>query len=82
MQHSQLKSRPIYLDEGVSKCPYGQTFNFVSERDLSIKLMLHHKVCTKPPEGSERLSEPKKAMMLKEAQCDKIKRTKRFHKHN
>ena len=82
IRHSQLKNRPIYLDEGVSKCPCGQTIAYASERDINIKLPLHCKVCTKPPEGSKNVSEPKKAMTLKEVQHDKVERMKRFHEHH
>ena len=67
------------MDEGVAKWRCGQTFNFVSERDLNMKLWLHHKVCTKPSEGSEQIRTPKKAMTLKEAQRDKVERANRFH---
>ena len=82
MPHSEFKNRHIYLDEGVSKCPYGQAFIYVSERDFNVKLWLHCKVCTETPEGSKRISKPKKAMTLKEAQLDKAERMKRFHKHH
>ena len=56
------------------KCPCGQTFIYASERDLSMKLQLHCRICTKPPEGSMKVSEPKKAMTLKEAQCNKVEK--------
>ena len=82
MPHSKFKNRSIYLDEEVAKYPCGQTFIYASERDLNIKLQLHHKICTKPPEGFKEISIPKKDMTLKEAQLDEAESMKRFHEHH
>ena len=47
-----------------------------------MKLQLHCKVCTKPSEGSKEISVPKKAMTLKEAQCDEAERMKKVQDHH
>ena len=82
MPHSKLKNRPIYLDSVVLNCFCGQTFNFASERDLNTKLQLHRKVCSKLPGGSKEISIPKKAMQLKEGQCNEAERVKRVDEHH
>ena len=82
MPHSQFKRRAHPLSSGALKCPCGQTFDYASERDLNLKVWLHHKVCPNPPEGSENIRMPKKAMMLKEVQHDRAERMSRVHEHH
>ena len=47
-----------------------------------MKVRLHRKVCPNPPEVSEEISEPKKAMMLEEAQLIEPERRKRVLEHH
>ena len=82
MPHSELKRRAQHLNSGVGNCPCCQTFDYASERDLNIKLWLHHKVCSKPAEGIDQLRVPKKAMTLREQQIDEAERSKRIVKHH
>ena len=36
---------------GTGKCSCGQTFKYVSTRDLNMKLRMHHKFCSNPPKS-------------------------------
>ena len=38
MPHSNFKERSQEFNTGVGKCPYGQTFEYTSERDMKMKL--------------------------------------------
>ena len=49
MPHSDFKRRSTEFSSGVGKCSCCQTFDFASERDMKIKLQMHHKFCSKPP---------------------------------
>ena len=52
MPHSKLKKIPIQLNSRVGKCPCGQTFNCVSERDRDAKFRLHSNFCSNPVQFS------------------------------
>ena len=77
MPHNKSKYKPIGLDSGASKCSCSRTFKYKSERDPNMKLQLYHKVCTKLLESFEKVSEPEKAITLKEVQQDEVERVKR-----
>ena len=49
MPHSNFKERSHPFNSGAGKCPCSQTFDFASERDMNMKLRMHHKFCSKPP---------------------------------
>ena len=81
MPHSNFKYIPNQLDLGILKCSCGQTFDFVSERDMNMKLRMHRKFCSKLAEGSRQISAPMKAMTLREQQLSETKKTRRVHDH-
>ena len=68
MPHSNFKKRSYALNSGVGKCSCGQTFDFASEKDMNMKLQMHCKFCSDPPEASKSVRIPKKAMTLREKQ--------------
>ena len=70
MPHSNFKKRYNTSNSGVWKCPCDQTFDFVSERDIDMTHQIHRKVCPNLPEGHKHMRTSKKAMTLKEVQCD------------
>ena len=82
MPHSKFKNKSRPLNLGLGKCPCGQAFNYASERDLNMKLQMHHNVCPHPPEGFKCIRTPKKAMMLKEVQHNEAERIKRVQDHH
>ena len=52
MPHSNFKERSQEFDTGVGKRPCGQTFEYTSERDIKMKLGMHHRFCSNPPKTS------------------------------
>ena len=72
MPHSNFKERSFTLYSGVGKCSCGQTFEFVSEREWSMKIRIHCRVCPNPPEASMRIKGPKIAMTSRESQKDEV----------
>ena len=38
LEHSNFKERSHQFNSGTGKCPYGQTFEYTSERDMKMKL--------------------------------------------
>ena len=71
MPHSTFKENFLQPNSGVGKCSCGQIFIYASDRAFHIKLWLNRKVCPNLPEGRKHISIPKKAIMLKEVECDK-----------
>ena len=49
MPHGIFKRRANAFNLRVGKCSYGQTFECASERDMNMKLQMHHKFFSKPP---------------------------------
>ena len=45
MTHSNFKERSQEFNTGVGKCPWGQTFEYTSERDMKMKLRMHRRFC-------------------------------------
>ena len=82
MPHSNFKGRSRLLNSGVGKCPCGKIFNYVSEMDQKMKFQLHHKFCSKLPEGSRQIRTPKKAMTLREQQHHMAERMRKVHEHH
>ena len=66
MPHSNFKERSQEFNRGVEKSPCGQTFEYISERDMKIKLRMHHRFCSNPPKGFDKIGILKKAMTLRE----------------
>ena len=84
MPQSNFKSRATEFNTGVGKCSCGQTFDFTSEREMAMKLQkgpsgtrvrdpMHLKFCSKPPVAFDKVSIPKKAMMMGERQLISMK---------
>ena len=55
MPHSNFKERSHTIKTGVGKCSCGQTFAYVSEIDMKMKLRMHSKFCSKPPKGFDKI---------------------------
>ena len=99
MTHSNFKSRATEvrgptaargycatLNKGVGKCSCGQTFEFLSERDIKMKLrgpcathQMHCKFCSKPPVAFNKVEVPKKATMMREQQLNEYERIRSVH---
>ena len=79
MPHSNFKERSHTFNSGVENCSCGQTFDYASERDWSIKFWLHCKVCPNPPEGSKLVMISRKAMTLRDHLNNKAERMRRVH---
>ena len=81
--HTVISKKKSYaLNSGVGKCSGGQTFDFVSEKNMNMKLRIHRKVCPNPPEGSKPFRMPKKAMTLREKQHYEAEMMQRVHEHH
>ena len=79
MPHSNFKERSHELNAGVGKCPCGQTFNFMTERDQEIKHRMHRKFSSNPPKSSKPVRMPKKAMTLREQQLNEAEKIRKVH---
>ena len=81
MPHSNFKERSCTLNSGVGKHFCGQTFDFASEKDMNMKLRIHHKLCSKPV-GFREIRMPNKTMTLREHQSNEDEKIQRVHKHH
>ena len=79
MPHSNFKDKAYELNSGIGKCPCGQTFEYTSERDMKMKLRMHHRFCFNPPKGFDKIGIPKKAMTLGEQQLAEAERMHKVH---
>ena len=79
MPHSNFKSRATEFNTGVGKCSCGQTFDFASEREITMKLRMHLKFCSKPPVAFDKIRVPKKAMTMGERQLNEYERIRKVH---
>ena len=79
MPHSNFKERSQEFNRGVGKCPCGQTFKYTSERDMKMKLRMHHRFCSNPPVAFDKIGIPKKAMTLREQQLNEAERICKVH---
>ena len=79
MPHSNFKERSQEFNTGVGKCPCGQTFEYTSERDIKMKLRMHHRFCSNPPKGFYKIGILKKAMTLREQQLNEAEKMKKVH---
>ena len=55
------------------------TFHFMSEKDMNMKLRMHHKFCSKLPKSFKQISMPNKAMTLKEHQNNEAEKIRKVH---
>ena len=65
---------------GMGKCSCGQTFKYVSARDLNMKLRMHHKLCSNPLVGCKKVGLPKKSMTLEVLHHYEVERKRKVHK--
>ena len=79
MPHSNFKSRATEFNTGVGKCSCGQTFEFTSGRDMTMKLRMHHKFCSNPPAAFDKVEVLKKAMTMGERQLNEYERMRKVH---
>ena len=79
MPHSNFKERSQAFNTGVGKCSCGQTFDFASERDMKMKLRMHHKFCSNPPVRFDKIGVPKKACTMREQQLNEAERMEKVH---
>ena len=65
MPHSSFKGQVIAPLGAVMRCPCGQTFTYVSDRDLNNKKRLHSRFCSRESGvPTVNLNPPKKAREL------------------
>ena len=76
MPHSNFKERFHQFNLGTRKCPFGQTFEYTSERDMKMK---HHRFCSNPPVAIDKIRVPTKACMLREQQLNEAERMRKVH---
>ena len=79
MPHSNFKERSQAFNTGVGKCSCGQTFKYISERDMKMKLRMHRRFCSNPPVAFDKIGVPKKSCMLREQQLNKAERIRKVH---
>ena len=80
MPHSNFKGRSCTFSSRVGRCSCGQTFDFASERDMKMKLRMHLRFCSKPPEGFDKIRMPEKACMMREQQLNEAERMRSVHR--
>ena len=79
MPHSNFKWRATEFSSGVGKCSCGQTLDFALERDMKMKLQMHHKFCSNPPKGFDKIGVPKKACTMREQWLNEAERMRKVH---
>ena len=79
MPHSNFKERSQAFNTGVGKCSCGKTFEYASERDMVMKLQMHHRFCFNPPVAFDKVGIPKKAATLREQQLNEAERIRKVH---
>ena len=80
MPHSNFKDKAYAFNTGVGKCSCGKTLEYVSERDMKMKLRMHLRFCSNPPVAFDKISVPKKATTLREQQLAEAERMRKVHK--
>ena len=79
MTHSNFKETSHTFSSEIGKCPCSQTFDFASEKNMEMKLRMHHKFCSNPPKGFDKIRVSNKAMMLKEHQNNEAEWKRKVH---
>ena len=79
MPHINFKERSQGFNTGVGNCPCGQTFEYTSERDVEMKLRMHRRFCSNPPDSSNKIGILKKATTLREQQLNEAERMCKVH---
>ena len=67
MLHSNNTGKIEGWKLGTIKCSCSQTLMYKSERERGVKLQMHRKFCSNPPNGIIQLRHPKKPMTLRGA---------------
>ena len=79
MPHSSFIFRVMYSGARVYKCPFGQTFESGTEREMDMKLRLHCRFCSKLPASINRMEIPKKACTIREQELAEAERIRKVH---
>ena len=79
MPHGNFKERSHRFSTGIGKCSCGQTFDYLSERDWKMKLLMGLKFCSQPLKGFDKIRVPKKAMIQREQQLNEAERMRKVH---
>ena len=79
MPHSNFKERSHQFNSGIGKCPCGQIFEYTSERDTKMKLLMHRRFCSNPPVVFDKIGISKNAMALREQQLNEAERIRKVH---
>ena len=79
MPHNNFKDRSHQFNSGIGKCFCGQTFKYTSERDMKMKLQMHHRFRSNPPKGFDKIGILKKATTLREQQLNEAERIRKVH---
>ena len=79
MPHSNFKDKAYEFKLEIGKCPCGHTFEYTSERDMAMKLRMHHRFCSNPPVAFDKIGIPKKATTLREQQLAEAERMRKVH---
>ena len=79
MPNSNFKERSQEYNSGIAKCHCGQTFEYTSERDMKMKLRMHHRFCSNLPKGFYKIGILKKATTLREQQLNEAERMHKVH---
>ena len=77
--HSNFKEKSHQFNSGIEKCPCDQTFEYTSERDMKMKLQMHHRFCSNPPVAFDKIGIPKKSCTLREQQLNEAERIRKVH---
>ena len=80
MPHSKFRIRTVPLKSGFMKCLCGYVYDeYETERDMKMKLRMHMKVCTNPPEDLDNcnnLRAPRKPLTMEEQRMHKNKQNR------
>ena len=79
MPHSNFKRKVTDNGAGVGRCPCGQTFQCASERELTMKCIIHHRFCSNPPLAFNKIGIPKKACTMRKQQLNEAERIRKVH---
>ena len=79
MPDCSSKRKATEFGAGVGRCSCGQTFEYTSERDMKMKLRIHHRFCSNPPVAFDKIRVPKKACTLREQQLNEAERMRKVH---
>ena len=82
MPHSNFEEKLRSFNSVIMRCHCGQTFSFSSERDMNMKLQMHHKFCLNSPERYKQMQRTKKFMTIREQQHYEAEMMSKLHDHH